>query len=359
MKNEQVAVLIPAHNEASGISQTLVSLLPQLKPQDQIVVVADNCSDRTAEIAREFGVTVLERKDSEHLGKGYALDYGLRFLEAEPPSVVVLVDADCIVDSGTIEKLAQVALTSGRPVQSTYLQAQPNNPTPKDTVSTLAILVKNLVRQQGLARLGLPCLLYGTGMAFPWSVIATAPLASDNLVEDMQLAIDLALAGYPPLFCPEAKVTGILPQQEKAAKTQRTRWEHGHLETLFNQVPRLVKASIRQGRFELFTLALELGVPPLSLLVMVWGVAMGAALLTGIFGAAWIPAKILAIAGLLIFTSIVGAWVKFGRSHISGLALLTIPVYILWKIPLYFTFLTQPQKKWIRTDRDKFSATEL
>ena len=358
MNNKQVTVLIPAHNEASGIGQTLTTLLPQLTPQDRIVVVADNCTDKTAEIARKFAVTVLERQDSKRLGKGYALDYGLRFLEADPPSVVVLVDADCIVHSGTIDRLAQVALTSGRPVQATYLQAQPANPTPKDAVSALAILVKNLVRQQGLARLGLPCLLYGTGMAFPWSVISIAPLASSNLVEDMQLAIDLALAGHPPIFCPEAKVTGILPQQEQAAKTQRTRWEHGHLQTLVNQVPRLLKASIRQGRFELFTLALELGVPPLSLLVMLWGVAMGGALLAGILGATWIPALILALAGLLIFISIVGAWAKFGRSHIPGLVLLTIPFYLLWKIPLYFAFLVRPQKKWIRTQRDTFPAAD-
>ena len=356
MNKNKVTVLIPAHNEALSIGKTLTTLLPQLTPQDSIVVVADNCTDETAAIARKFGVTVLEREDSERLGKGYALDYGLRFLEAEPPSVVVLVDADCIVHSGTIQRLAQVALTSGRPVQATYLQDRPPNPTPKDAISSLAILVKNLVRLEGLARLGLPCLLYGTGMAFPWSVISTAPLANGNLVEDMQLAIDLAIAGYPPIFCAEAKVTGILPQQKQAVKTQRTRWEHGHLQTLLNQVPRLLKASIRQRRFELLTLALELGVPPLSLLVMLWGVAMAAALLVGILGSAWIPTLVLAITGGLIFTSIVGAWVKFGRKTIPSSVLLAIPIYLIWKIPLYVAFIVRPQAKWIRTERDKFSV---
>ena len=358
MNNNKVAILIPAHNEASGIGTTINTLLPQLAPQDCIVVVADNCTDETAAIARQFGAIVLERQDPEHLGKGYALDYGLRFLETDPPLVVVLIDADCTVHSGTIERLVQVTLTSGRPVQATYLQAQPTNPTPKDAISALAILVKNLVRQQGLARMGLPCLLYGTGMAFPWSVIRKAPLASGNLVEDMQLAIDLALAGYPPIFCSEAKVTGTLPQQEQAAKTQRMRWEHGHLQTLLNQVPRLIGASILQGRFELFILALELGVPPLSLLVILWVVAMVAALLAGILGAAWIPALILAIAGLLIFISIVGAWAKFGRANIPVAVLLTIPFYLFWKIPLYFAFLVRPQTKWIKTQRDTFPAAE-
>ena len=361
MNYNQVTVLIPAHNEALNIGKTLTTLLSQLTPRDRIVVVADNCTDETAEIARFIGdnfekcdVTVLERKDPERLGKGYALDYGLKFLKSDSPSVVVLIDADCIVHSGSLQRLAEVALTSGRPVQATYLQDQPLNPTPKDAISALAILVKNFVRLQGLARLGLPCFLYGTGMAFPWSVISTASLANGNLVEDMQLAIDLAIAGYPPIYCAEAKVTATLPQQQKAIKTQRTRWEQGHLQTLVSQVPRLLKAAISQKRIELLALALDLGVPPLSLLVMLWGVTTAIALLLGILAGAWMPTIVLAITGLLIFTSIVGAWAKFGRKTIPGSVLLAIPVYILWKIPLYIAFIVRPQKKWVRTERDRF-----
>ncbi len=361
MSSNQIAILIPAHNEALSIGKTLTTLLPQLTPQDRVVVVADNCTDETAAIARfigenfeKFDVSVLEREDPERLGKGYALDYGIRFLKSDPPSVVIFIDADCIVHAGTVQRLAEVAWNSRRPVQATYLQDKPSNPTPKDAISALAILVKNFVRLQGLARLGLPCLLYGTGMAFPWSVISNASLASGNLVEDMQLAIDLAIAGYPPMYCAEAKVTGTLPQQQQASKTQRTRWEYGHLQILVNQVPRLLKAAISQRRFELLTLALELGVPPLSLLVMVWGATMVASLLLGLLGGAWIPTIVLAVTGLLIITSIVGAWIKFGQKTIPGSVLLAIPIYILWKIPLYIAFIVRPQKKWIRTERDKF-----
>ena len=365
MNSSKLAVLIPAHNEALSIGKTLKTLLPQLTPQDRIVVVADNCTDETATIARfigdnfeKFNLTVVERKDTEKLGKGYALDYGLKFLESDPPSVVILIDADCIVHPGTVQRLTELALNSARPVQSTYLQDRPANPTPKDAISALAILVKNFVRLQGLANLGLPCLLYGTGMAFPWSVISTASLANGNIVEDMQLAIDLAIAGYPPLYCPEAKVTGILPQEQQAIKSQRTRWEHGHLQTLTTQVPRLLRAAISQRRFDLVILALDLGVPPLSLLVLAWIATMAMALLLWIVGGAWIPTLALTVVGLLIFTSIVGSWVKFGRQTISGSVLLRIPLYILWKIPLYLAFLFKPQKQWIKTKRDKFSPAK-
>jgi cellulose synthase/poly-beta-1,6-N-acetylglucosamine synthase-like glycosyltransferase len=354
----RVAVLLPAHNEASCISATIETLLPQLTDQDRLVVIADNCSDETAEIARGFGATVIERIDPVRRGKGYALDYGLRFIETDPPAVVVMADADCIVHQGAIDRIARLADAVSRPIQSTYLMERPANPGPNDAVSALAFMVKNVVRPRGLDRLGQPCLLYGTAMAFPWSVIAHAPLANSNIVEDMQLAVDLAIAGHPSVFCEEAKVTGRLPQQKSAAKSQRVRWEHGHLKTLLTQVPQLIKASLGQRRFDLLAIALDLCIPPLSLLVMMWAAVMGGALLAGALGASWIPAIFLAIQGLLILISIIGAWAKFGRADLPARTLLAVPFYILWKIPLYLAFLVRPQTKWIRTERDTVEAKE-
>jgi cellulose synthase/poly-beta-1,6-N-acetylglucosamine synthase-like glycosyltransferase len=81
-------------------------------------------------------------------------------------------------------------------------------------------------------------------MAFPWSVLQKVSLATGHLVEDMKLSVDLAIAGYPATFHADANVTGLLPKQENAAKSQRTRWEHGHLQVLLTQVPRLVRAAI-------------------------------------------------------------------------------------------------------------------
>ena len=354
----RIAVLVPAHNEESGIGATLKKLIPQLAGVDQLVVIADNCTDATAAIARNCGATVVERQDLDRRGKGYALDHGMRFIEADPPDVVVMIDADCIVDPGTIDRIARMAMATKRPVQATYLMEQPQNPSPKDAVSSLAFLVKNLVRTTGLERLGFPCLLGGTGMAFPWSAIREAPLASGNIVEDMQLGLDLAIAGHPPLFCSQARVTGVLPQQHQAAKSQRTRWEHGHLQTLVKQVPLLVKESVVQRRFDLLAIALELSVPPLSLLVILWLAAFGCALLAASLGLASTPAILLAAEGLLILVSIVGAWAKFGRADLPLSTLLAVPFYVLWKIPLYVAFLVRPQTKWIRTERDAVDASK-
>lgn len=379
----RVAILVPAHNEAVGIGATLETLLPQLTDRDRIVIVADNCTDETAAIARrycdrfsvasaeelaeasvtvqterKFGATVLERTDAELRGKGYALDYGLQFIATDPPDALVMVDADSIVHEGAIARIARDAVALARPVQSLYLMELPANPGPKDSVSALAFLVKNLVRPKGLMRLGLPGLLTGTGMAFPWSAIQKTSLASGNIVEDMQLSLDLAIAGYPTRFCQEARVTGRLPQQGTAAKSQRTRWEHGHLQTLLTQVPRMFNASIRQRRWDLFALALDMCVPPISVLVMLWVALAGGALVAGAWGASWIPAILLAVEGLLILIAIVGAWAKFGRDDLPALTLLAVPFYLLWKIPLYLAFIVRPQTKWVRTERDTVDAPE-
>ncbi|ACB51270.1 putative glycosyl transferase [Crocosphaera subtropica ATCC 51142] len=346
-------ILIPAYNEETVIEIPLKSIINQVDFPEKIIVIADNCTDKTAKIARQYGVTVLERHDKERRGKGYALDYGLNYLKNQPPDVIVLIDADCYITPGTIQKLVHKSSITQKPLQALYLLEKPENPSPKDLISALAVLVKNQVRSTGLSRLGLPCLLAGTGMAFPWQALDKISLASGNIVEDMQLGIDLALCGYSPIFCPDAQVTGILPQQTSAAITQRTRWEHGHIQTILTQVPRLLKAAITQRRFELLALALELSVPPLSLLVMLLIAGIMITITAGLLGFSWLPTIILGVGGLCLILGILMGWTKFGRKEIPFSALLSIPFYLLWKIPLYFAFLVRPQSQWVRTERDE------
>ncbi len=361
------AVLVPAHNEELGIQPVLQQLQKQLGPDDQLVVIADNCTDNTAACARASGATVIERQDAERRGKGYALDYGLQYLAGQltnsggsvwptgEPDVVAVVDADCLVEEGTLARIAAAASSTGRPVQATYLMERPAQPQPKDAVSALAFLVKNWVRPQGLHNLGFPGILTGTGMAFPWSVIRSVSLASGNIVEDMQLSMDLAIAGYPTLACPNTKVIGLLPQQEQAAKSQRTRWEHGHLQTMRSQVPRLLRAAVQQRRLDLAAIGLDLLVPPLSLLVMLWAGGMTLALLMGLLVQGWLPAWLLGLEGFLIGSAVLAAWGKFGRADLPALTLLAVPFYVLWKIPLYLAYVIKPQTKWVRTERDAVS----
>lgn len=349
---KRLTVLIPAHNEEGVLPHTLASLQSQLSSPSQAVVIADNCTDATAAVARSAGASVLERDDPRRRGKGYALDYGLQALSANPPDVVIVIDADCLVLPGAIAHLGGQALNSGQPVQAVYLMEQPSEASPKDHVSAFAFKVKNQVRPLGLTCLGWPCPLTGTGMAFPWSVIATVDLASGHIVEDMKLGLDLAIAGYLPQLCPDAQVRSQFPTADTARNSQRTRWEHGHLQVLQQYVPRLLGEALRQRRWKLALMALDLAIPPLSLLMLLWLGVVAIAVAWGYFSAMWVPAGLLITAGGGLLAAILMAWVRFGRESLSLQQLLRVPLYILWKIPLYAQFLLKPQSKWVRTHRD-------
>jgi cellulose synthase/poly-beta-1,6-N-acetylglucosamine synthase-like glycosyltransferase len=345
-------VIVPAHDEEAGIAATLESLSRGLGEGQRILVVADNCSDRTAEIARARGAEAIEREDPERRGKGYAIVFGLDHLAPSPPDAVVIVDADCRIEGASLSTLAAVALERGLPVQADYVLAPPERPTPVSVVSGLAVLVKNVVRPRGLRRLGLPCVLTGSGMAFPWDVIRRAPPAGAYLVEDMLIGIELLRLGYPPTSTSLARVTSVLPDLDDAARTQRRRWEHGHLSTLLRYGPLLVLEGIRERSLDRLALGLDLSVPPLALLVMTLATtsAMGSCLY--VLGGTPLPGVISAAGLALVGGAVLSAWAAFARRTLPLHLLLFVPLYVAWKIPLYLAFLLRRRAStWERTRR--------
>src|SRR5580704_15835042 len=101
----RIAVLVPAHNEGTGLLPTLEDIKRQLQPGDRILVVADNCTDDTATIARTAGAEVIERHDPDRRGKGYALDFGIQHLSATPPDILIMIDADCRIAANAITQV--------------------------------------------------------------------------------------------------------------------------------------------------------------------------------------------------------------------------------------------------------------
>lgn len=345
-------ILIPAHDEAAVITATLSSIFPQLAKGDRVLVVADNCSDETAAIARKLGAEVVVRTDPERRGKGYALDFGVRWLRDDPPEVVIIIDADCQVDPGTIDRLARTCVETLRPVQALYLMLSPEDAGLKTRIAEFAWVVKNQVRPLGNHCMGMPCQLTGTGMAFPWAAISNVALASGHIAEDMKFGIDLALAGYPAIFCPDAKVTSNFPSDKTATHTQRMRWEHGHLSVILNESPRLLASAFRERNTGLFGLAVDLVMPPLSLLALIIVIVFLLNLMVFLVeGIAWPLYLSVATFGLFAI-AIVIAWYGWGRRVVSFLSLLMIPFYILAKVPLYLRFMTKRQSTWVKTGRD-------
>lgn len=345
------AVLMPAHNEEAIITDTVRLLLPQLRQCDQLLVVADNCTDQTAALARAAGATVIERTDAALRGKGYALDYGVRHLAKTPPSVLMVVDADCQVHNGGLLCIAAEAIRLGRPVQALYLMLPPEQATLKQRVAAWAWRLKNWARPKGWQRIGGPCQLMGTGMAFPWALMPTMNLANGHLVEDMKLGAELALSGHPPVFFQDALVTSQFPSSETAQQTQRTRWEHGHLSVMASLGPALFFRALKSRDIQTMAMALDLLVPPIALLATLLGVFGLASLMHLFAGGAATPLLVMIALTFAFTLAVWRAWWGWGRDLVSGRELLGLPLYLLGKLPVYAGFVARKQKEWVRTDR--------
>ena len=352
LKNPKIAVLMPAHNEQLVIEKTIQSIMPQLSSQDILFVVADNCNDETSAIASSLGANVLMREDKSLRGKSYALDYGVQSIKHFSPDVVIIVDADCIVSEGAIQKLADACIFYSRPVQALYLMEMPKNPSIKARIAQLAWIVKNKVRPTGFMSINLPCQLMGTGMAFLWEDLIHINLASGHIAEDMKLGSDLAKFHKAPIFLPEAVVTSIFPETKEAIITQRTRWEHGHLSVMFTESPSLLFEAIKSRNMQAFGLLLDLIVPPLALLLL---------MTTGLFVILLILNIFISVLGMIVWAlillclvclSVMLAWFYFGRDVINFKQLCFAPIYVLGKISLYFKFIVNRQVEWVRSKRD-------
>jgi cellulose synthase/poly-beta-1,6-N-acetylglucosamine synthase-like glycosyltransferase len=348
----RVAVLIPAHNEAAGIARTLRLLKNEISANDRILVVADNCNDETALIAREHDVEVIERFNDTNRGKGFALEAGVHYLQNNsPPDIVVFLDADCEFESGSLSKLTSCCSFSNRPVQARNLVRLPENPIPQASISTFAFLVKNWVRPRALHNVGLPPALTGTGMAFPWNLIVKAPLGTGEIVEDLALGSHFTADGLWPVYCETAHVWSEQPNNARVVEQQRTRWEHGYLSAILQHVPAFLRLAISKARPSFFLVALDFMVPPLALLSLISIISTTFLVLFGFWSGDWSSLFFLLSTGFFALSGVLFAWFRFGRELIPGRALLRVPGYVLRKLRIYARFMTQRQKEWVRTER--------
>lgn len=345
------AILVPAHNEALSIVAT-VEALRLSAPNCRILVVADNCSDATAELARSAGAEAIVRHSLLHRGKGFALAFGRDYLSNSPPSAVIVIDADCRLSPGSAEILIARAVEGQQPVQGVNLLVAGANDSPLASISNFAMLIKNLVRARGLERLGGGTLLFGTGMAFPWTLFSKLELATSHAVEDLQLGLSLAKQGVRVGFEDNALVTS--PAASVAdSKGQRSRWEHGFLQTAMHNGLPMMFSGLSKRSPHLLTIGAHMMVPPLAMLMLLSAVAV--LLLAMLFwagsGTLW-PLGLLCASLALVSVALLASWWAEGRKVISGASLLKIPFYILWKLPIYLRFFTARQTAWNRTQRD-------
>jgi cellulose synthase/poly-beta-1,6-N-acetylglucosamine synthase-like glycosyltransferase len=343
-------IVVPAHNEEAIIGEGLLALKAAAGDRARILVIADNCIDGTADVARSLGVEVAERIDAQRRGKGFALDFARTRLNQNPPEVVIVLDADCAMDADSIDKLVAWCAATGRPCQAVDLQRPATHASPTVQLSTFAFYIKNVVRQRALQRITGHAHLLGTGMALPWPMFERVTLATDNIVEDLLMGVELAQAGHPPLFVESASVWSN-SETEKSTFAQRRRWEGGFLQNAVKSAPEAFRRNIKAGDLQGLWAAINLAIPPIALLVLLDLVALVlAGFLLWLTGADEWPLGLLAAPMFLALVALTLAWWTGGRRFVTLRAVAQIPLYLMWKLPLYLGLARRgAPKEWLRT----------
>jgi len=346
-------VLVPAHDEAAGIGATVASLRAMTYPAEmvRVIVIADNCSDATAALARGAGALVLERRSATERGKGYALACGYAAsLDDGFADAVVVVDADTSVSPNLLHAFSARFADGADAAQAEYgvRNAQASWRT---RLMVLALTMFHTVRSLGRERLGVSCGLRGNGMAFSTALLRRVPPCAYSIVEDVEYGIALGLQGVRVVYVPEAAVHGDMPATATASTSQRERWEGGRMELMRTHVPRLLAAARGPAGGVALDLAVDVLVPPLTTLgayVAAGLVAVAVAVASGAATGMGVIPWLVALAGLLLY--VIRGAVLSGSGARAVLDLAWAPVFVVWKLTLLFSP-TRRTGDWVRTAR--------
>ena len=243
-KNHKFMAIVPAHNEEAVIKNLVDSLVAQEYPKElyDIYVIADNCTDRTAEIAKAAGAIVLKRFDEAHKTKGYALNWFLKqkIEENADYDAFCVFDADNIVDKNFLKNMNK-KLCQGEEVVQGYRDIK--NPTDSWISAGYAIFYWMMHRFYHLARynLGLSPLLNGTGFMVKFDIIKPDGWQTVTLTEDIEFSLINIAQGRKLGWAVDAIVYDEQPTTFKQSWSQRSRWTVGHLQCMKNYTKSLAK----------------------------------------------------------------------------------------------------------------------
>ena len=234
-KKHKFMAILPAHNEEAVIANLVDSLMNQDYDKDllDIYVIADNCTDNTAQIAKEHGAIVLERFDEEHKTKGYALNWFLqqKIRENADYDAFFVFDADNIVDKNFTKNMNK-KLCQGEEVVQGYRDIK--NPTDSWVTAGYALFYWTMHRFYHLARynIGLSPLLNGTGFMVKFDLIKDTGWDTVTLTEDIEFSLKRIIKGRRLGWATDAIVYDEQPVSFKASWSQRSRWTVGHIQCM-------------------------------------------------------------------------------------------------------------------------------
>ncbi len=347
-------VIVPAHNEAAGIAATVANLRRLDWPADayRVIVIADNCNDDTAALARAAGALVLERHDLAQRGKGYALAFAFEASRRDGwADAVVVVDADAEASANLLEAFAARIEHGAQAVQAHYGVLNPMASW-RTRLITIAKASFHIVRSRARERLGLSCGIRGNGWCVSHALLLRVPYRCYSLTEDLEYGIELGLAGVRVAYADEAHADAEMVSGAEVAGKQRQRWESGRFALIRSRTGLLLRVSLLRPSALCLDLACDLLVLPLSYVAINIGVLLAAAAVA----AHWFPRL---ESGLWIGVACAGAMVLYVLRgwQLSGIGargildLARAPGFLLWKILLLLR--RRATSDWVRTERER------
>ncbi len=347
----KLAVLIPAYNEEAGIGETIGHVLASEYPEERraVFVIADNCTDDTTGRARTSGAFVFERTDTSNRGKGQALDWFFKNQKEAYGAYdgVIVIDADTRVDRRFLREISASLKYPGVKVVQGYNGVGNPRDHWRSGLLCAAFHVFNHLRPAGSNAFGGTAGLRGNGMAFRSEILLETGWPAHSLIEDYEFSLQLLLKGVFVHYNPDAMVFSDMPTQGKAVETQRMRWEQSYVGMKVRYFRLLLKQMIRTPRLRYFNMLISLFIPPLSLLVLTQAAILGIGFSLGSH-----LADLMALCLMLDLFYVVSGLIQRKAAPVVWFSLLSAPVYVLWKIPLYMKMMAVRRNTgWVRTRR--------
>lgn len=348
------AILIPAHNEEALLGHLLESLSGLTYPKElyTVYVVADNCTDATAQLARATGwVHVYERFNNIKRGKGYALQWLLQKLEEDQLiyDAYIILDADAEVVPTFLQSMAKELARGAQALQaqSTVLNASES---PGTALRWAALTLTGHVRSLGRSGLGASSNLFGTGMCLSRTLLMRYPWQAFTVGEDYQYYLTLVLHGERVHYVPEAVVRTHMPPTFAQMRTQDIRWESwGQEHSKAHIALKLLQAGLKSRSFVPIEALVELLTPPFSFLIGYCTLTLLASLL--------VRARNALLLGLLLLAGLsgyVGTGLYLSRPpRMLYKALFYAPGFMIWKVWVYLVLSRSKKhtREWTRTSR--------
>ncbi len=355
-KRHTFIILIPAHNEEVVLGNTIESLKKLDYPQDkyQVIVVADNCTDETARIAREHGAECLIRNDPRNKGKGQALSWAFEKVLEKHFDAVVILDADCQLDSNALRVFDSYLGAGWKVFQAKYSASNPDS-----SAMSYALAVGNLIENDLFyapkSRMGLAVLLRGTGFVISPKILKALPWRAHSVAEDIEYSIDLIRSRIPIGFVPEVRVFSEFPVNPGQLEVQRTRWAEGNIGFAKKNILTFVWQGLRTKNWLLIDAGLTLFVlsKPMMLLLTVGAVVLSIHCRLFVPG---MPSQAMLAAGLILS----GAMLAYLGLGILRLGLSRHRLFLLIQTPLVVyklvtialkSFAGRGEGRWVRTPR--------